>query len=262
MATPAARAAAAEDQARFLTLVNQSRAAARLAPVAAADALATVAATHAAAMAAQNRLFHTPSLVRVLAGWSAASEAVGDSDVPPTVWVDTVHRQFMASGVHRAVILNPAVTHVGVGVAYRSGKAFVTEVYGRPAGGVSVPAVVRAPQPRVSRTRRASVIVRQSPRPQPAVAAPPPATAQPPEVRVQGPRAALMVAAPAAPANMRGATADISTTGATDRTASAWAALVLLSVVGLGTCLVPRRAPLRTRAGWSPTRRARTRGRQ
>src|SRR6476646_2940412 len=155
VAVPTARAAAPDDQARFLTLTNQSRAAAGLAPVAPAGALAALAARHSADMAGQNRLFHTPSLPRVLAGWSTPSEVVGDSDVPLPVWVDTVHRQFLASGVHRAVILNAAVTHVGIGVAYRGGKAFVTELYWRPSGAIAAPAVVRAPLPRVSRTRPA-----------------------------------------------------------------------------------------------------------
>ena len=151
LAAPA-KADTATDEARFLALTNPSRTAAGLAPVAVAGDLTALARRHAADMAAQNRLFHTPNLIGALPGWSQTGEIVGFGYLSIPAWIDVVHQDFLASPAHRGVMLSGAYTYVGVGVAYGSGKTWVTEEFGRPgAGGAPAPPPVTAPRPSRSR---------------------------------------------------------------------------------------------------------------
>src|SRR5205823_14513565 len=107
--------------------------------------------------------------------WPQAGEIVGFGFLSIPAWTDVVHQDFLASPAHRAIMLNGAFTQVGVAVAYRSGKTWVTEIYARAGGAGPAPPPVPA-APRVSRTRTVIIV----PRPRPVVARSAPARTAPP----------------------------------------------------------------------------------
>jgi hypothetical protein len=86
--------------------------------------LAAVAGTHAGAMKAAGRIFHNPSLPgQAPEGWRTVGENVG---MGPSC--AAVARALMRSPEHRANILDPTYTQVGVGVGgARDGTVYVTE---------------------------------------------------------------------------------------------------------------------------------------
>ena len=144
------------DEAGLTVLANQSRAAAGLGSVAPADDLVAVARAHARQMAAQGRLFHTADLLGALPRWQQAGEVVARSDVGVVSWMGVVEADFVTSPIHRAVLLSPRFTNVGVGVAYNGPKIYVAEVFGRLSGAPpqppAPPATANRPV-RVARTR-------------------------------------------------------------------------------------------------------------
>ena len=146
------------DEAGLAILANQSRAAAGLGSVAPADDLVAVARAHARQMAAQGRLFHTADLLGALPRWQQAGEVVARSDVGVVSWMGVVEADFVTSPIHRAVLLSPRFTNVGVGVAYNGPKIYVAEVFGRPSGAPppppAPPATANRPV-RVARVRTA-----------------------------------------------------------------------------------------------------------
>lgn len=82
---------------------------------------------HAEDMAALNIMFHDSNLwgeVPDGAWWLA--ENVGYVSAGPGV-VRRMHRAYMNSDGHRANILNPRATHMGIGVARQDGKVWTVE---------------------------------------------------------------------------------------------------------------------------------------
>jgi uncharacterized protein YkwD len=77
---------------------------------------------HTRAMAREGLLFHSSLSID---GYSALGECVGEG---PTVY--SVHRAFMASSVHRRIILG-RWRWIGIGVVIRNGTRYVTEVFAR-----------------------------------------------------------------------------------------------------------------------------------
>jgi uncharacterized protein YkwD len=103
----------------MLDLVNAARAEAKLDPLVADDALAAVARAHAADMDANHYFGHvSPTtgdvgdrLRRAKVRWSGFGE-----NLAAGVSAEEMHRGLMGSPGHRANILEPRFTHVGIGV--------------------------------------------------------------------------------------------------------------------------------------------------
>ncbi|MBE7700395.1 peptidoglycan-binding protein [Oerskovia sp. Sa1BUA8] len=137
-ASAPARAAGAGD---VTGLVNGARSAAGLGPLTPDSRLAGVAQAWAEQMAADGSLSHNPSTgARIPGGWSAWAENVAWSTDPSPAGL---HANLMGSAGHRANILSPTFTSVGVGYATDgAGGAYVAEVFAAYPG-----AAAPAPQP-------------------------------------------------------------------------------------------------------------------
>jgi len=113
-------------EAQFVTLMNQSRAQAGLAPLAVSADLVTGARRHTAAMIPTGTIFHSTAaeLGSVTTGWLVMGENVGKGPNP-----QVLHDAFMQSPSHRANILGD-FDHVGVGVGLDDGgKLYVTVMF-------------------------------------------------------------------------------------------------------------------------------------
>ena len=115
-------------EAQFIAKVNAARQANGQAPYAVAYDLTSIARQHSANMAAQQSLYHNPSLTTQVQNWRAVGENVGEG---PTV--DDIHTAFMNSPEHRDNILDHDFTQIGVGVSVDSnGIVWVTEDFREP----------------------------------------------------------------------------------------------------------------------------------
>ncbi len=119
-------AASPGDEAQFISLINQSRAAAGLSPLGGHADLTDDARVHTADMIAAGQVFHSTAaqLGSYASGWSLLGENVGMGPNPTLL-----HQAFMNSPSHKANILGD-YDLVGVGVD-RSGDGvmFVTVVF-------------------------------------------------------------------------------------------------------------------------------------
>lgn len=142
-ATPTATAACPSYDQTFegqvLVLLNQERAKVGLPALKAQSQLAAAARVHSADMACKNYFSHTGSDGSTFTGrieqqgyhWSAAAENIAAGSNTP----EGVVQQWMNSAPHKANILNPTYTEVGVGYAYSSAstyKYYWTLDFGRP----------------------------------------------------------------------------------------------------------------------------------
>lgn len=162
MPTPA-RASAASDAAQFLADTNRERAANGVAPLATNDALVGIAQRWSAQMAGSTHLAHNPDLFNdidryVTPNWAKVAENVGTGPD-----VETIQAAFVKSPEHHQNMIDPALTEVGIAVAYSSnGALWVTLDFLEPAptrqvvpaaanaaphGSTPAPAVAAAPHP-------------------------------------------------------------------------------------------------------------------
>ena len=111
---------------RMVALINAERAGAGLAPLARAQDLSATARAHSREMAAAQALFHRASFASVCC-WSAVAENVGTG-----FSVTSLHGMLMNSPSHRANIMNPAMTQVGIGYVRTGNRLWVTQVFRRP----------------------------------------------------------------------------------------------------------------------------------
>jgi uncharacterized protein YkwD len=131
---PATRAQA---EARLLTLLNEARRAAGLAPLAADAELGAVALAHTEDMIAQRFFGHvSPSTGKVESRLQRAGVVVSLSgeNVAQAGTAHDAHRILMDSPAHRANMLGAKFTHVGIGVGFRSadaGDLLTTMVFAR-----------------------------------------------------------------------------------------------------------------------------------
>jgi uncharacterized protein YkwD len=133
MSVPSVRAVGAGDtsgaeaELEFLSLLNQSRAAARLPALSPDDGLATFARWHTREMIGRGELFHSATDVRravVPPGWQRLGENVGAGAT-----AGTLHEAFMTSPHHRDNILGD-YTAVAIGADRdREGRLYVTVVF-------------------------------------------------------------------------------------------------------------------------------------
>lgn len=139
MLAPAVARADVDAEAAFVAAANRERAEVGLPSLAVADDLVAVARAHGATMADGEDLHHNPALTSDVADWQRVGENVGRGPD-----VDVIHTAFMASPAHRANILEPGWTEIGVGVEVRDGRIWVTQVFRLPA---AEPAAEAAPAP-------------------------------------------------------------------------------------------------------------------
>lgn len=176
--------ATADAESDFVARINDERASRGLATLTVDAELTTIARRWSGKMAASQQLAHNPNLSKeVTQDWEKLAENVGyGPDVP------TIHDAFMNSSAHRTNILDPAVTHLGVGVAVDgSGQVWVTQVFmrlrgGGGGGGGSTSATTAAPAPAPTTTAR--------PRPAPTTTAPRPAPTTAPTPVTEAPTTA------------------------------------------------------------------------
>lgn len=123
--------------------IDDERAAHGVAPLAHVQDLRAVAQRRAQALAGAGALSHDPPVGTQVADWSRVTENVGRAPD-----LEALHLALMASPSHRANILDPAVTQVGVGVVWDGVRVWVSQVFRAPTG--AAVAADRVPPPFVA----------------------------------------------------------------------------------------------------------------
>jgi hypothetical protein len=77
-------------------------------------------------MAANGAISHDPNLPNEVSNWTELGDNVGRG---PSA--SSIHDAFMNSSEHRAIILDPAFTQIGVGVVDAGDRLYVTEIFVR-----------------------------------------------------------------------------------------------------------------------------------
>jgi len=126
--------ASASTASSFVSLVNSARASAGLHGYAVSSQLTAVAQGQAQRMAAQQRLYHNPSLATQVTSWKYVGENVGYGPD-----VTTLFQAFMHSSPHRANILDHDFTQIGVGAVTQGGTIWVSMVFREPLHSASKP---------------------------------------------------------------------------------------------------------------------------
>ena len=120
---PPASADTASDEARVLTLIQQTRSSVGAPTLRVDSALTSAARSWAAKMARDGTISHNVGIGSQVTA-SKLSENVGMGAT-----VDSVHQNFLNSPGHRANMVDRGVNSVGVGVAYANGYVFVVQDY-------------------------------------------------------------------------------------------------------------------------------------
>jgi len=111
-----------------IVLTNQERQASGLGILVIAPDLEAAAQRHAEEMASAGALWHTPNLATVVGNWRRLGENVGRG---PSA--SAIHSGFMGSPTHRANVLQPAYTQIGVGdVIAPDGRLYISVLYRQP----------------------------------------------------------------------------------------------------------------------------------
>jgi uncharacterized protein YkwD len=121
LVTPTVASAGAPEH-KAIQLVNATRQQHGLRTLTTRSRLMRYAERHSHAMARKQTLFHSTLSI---SGYSALGECVGEG---PTIW--SVHQAFLASSVHRRIILG-VWRWIGVGVVIRNGTRYITEEFAR-----------------------------------------------------------------------------------------------------------------------------------
>ncbi len=118
-------------KARLVELVNGSRAEAGLAALVTRNDLDELATAHSGDMAAARRLFHNDALFTEATKKRIGAKAVGEN-VASNTSIDDAHRRLMASPNHRANLLSPSFSRLGLGLVDADGTWYLTEVFVTP----------------------------------------------------------------------------------------------------------------------------------
>ena len=162
----AAGADPASAEASFYDHVNRVRASEGKPPLVIDDQAAGVARAWSSEMARSGQLSHNPNLKSQVANWRTLGENVGVGSNP-----EVIQRALENSPGHRANMVNPEFTHVGIGVVEADGQVWVTEVFKAPRTSAPAAAPVVAPKPVAPRTTTPTrPRVTTPPRPRPTVA--------------------------------------------------------------------------------------------
>lgn len=123
--SPTASATSANEE-KMASYINAARADYGRAGLRLSQSLSDIAHAHSYKMAQAGSIFHTKNLSYALRNysWTVAGENVG---MGPTVY--RIHRALMNSSAHKANILYRGFKRVGVGVVYKNGMYFVTEIF-------------------------------------------------------------------------------------------------------------------------------------
>lgn len=122
------------DEARYVELINRSRTAEGLKPLAVHPALVDSARNWANQMQSEwdpsasdiCQISHNPNLrTAVNANWQKLGENVGCGDVN----VDELEQKFMESPKHRANIMDPTFDTIGIGIVMKGDFMFVTQQF-------------------------------------------------------------------------------------------------------------------------------------
>lgn len=113
--------------ASFVHDINVSRVAAGLRPLKVSADLTSVANKWAASLAKKGSLAHNPALGTAIRNWTGLAENVGMGQTEPQL-----HAAFMHSAPHRANILAPIYSQIGVGVVVVDHEIYVVEDFRRP----------------------------------------------------------------------------------------------------------------------------------
>jgi hypothetical protein len=138
LVTGMSAARASSDESAFLSDINSSRTSHGLRPLSMSSQLQSVARRWSQHMASGGcgggqPICHNPNLSSQVSGWQKIGENVG---VGPDE--NSIENAFMNSSHHRANILDPDYTLVGVGTARGSdGRLYVTQDFEKPMGGSS-----------------------------------------------------------------------------------------------------------------------------
>lgn len=119
-------ASTASDESTFVSRINAERTSRGLRAVSVASDLVSVARRWSAKMADAGAISHDPNMPNEVSNWTQLGDNVGRG--PDAT---SVHNAFMDSSTHRSIILDPAFTHVGVGVVQSGNLIYVTEVFVR-----------------------------------------------------------------------------------------------------------------------------------
>jgi hypothetical protein len=153
---PAAGTAHADtvsEEAGFVAKINQLRAGLGLGQLSIDPGLTTIARNWSEQMANAGDISHNPSLKDLVTlNWSKLGENVG---LGPNV--DILFQAFVNSPHHYANLVDPAFTHVGVGVVWRGSTMFTSHEFMTLKGG-SAPVVTAPAAPRTTVTTRKPVV--------------------------------------------------------------------------------------------------------
>lgn len=108
----------------FVALINRERTSRGLSALVTNSDLVVGARHQADAIRDAGRLFHNPDLASVTTGWTKLGENVGYGGT-----VSGLHAAFMNSPSHRANVLDPVYTHIGLGVVVEGSTIWVAEVF-------------------------------------------------------------------------------------------------------------------------------------
>jgi uncharacterized protein YkwD len=125
----------AADEAQFVALVNQARAAAGVAPLKVDAELTTLARAHTQEMANAGTIFHAnPISAGVTAPWLKLGENVGTG---PSV--QPVMTAFLNSPGHYANVVDPLFNYIGVGVIWVGNQMYTTHRFMQVQGAAPAP---------------------------------------------------------------------------------------------------------------------------
>jgi hypothetical protein len=133
----------------LLDLVNAERAGAGMAPMTMRGDIVAIALGHSQAMAAAGTIWHNANYLTNATRSALAAKAMGEN-VAMDMSVDHAHVALMNSPGHRANIMNPAFTVVGMAIVQDPrGALFITQDFIQPSGGtprpVPAPKATKAP---------------------------------------------------------------------------------------------------------------------
>ena len=161
--------------AQLLVLANLERSAAGLAPLELRNDVTEIATEHSRRMAASDELFHNDDYFSASVRSRLGARTLGEN-VAMNRSADDAHRRLMLSPDHRANLMNPKFTVVGMAMARSAdGMGFVTQDFVEPAVARAVPTVVPAelsPPPAEDPAPPPAPAPAASPAPSAAVAAP------------------------------------------------------------------------------------------
>jgi hypothetical protein len=154
-----AHADQASEEAAFVAKINDLRASKGLGQLSVDGNLTSIARDWSAKMANDGGISHNPVLKDLVTGnWSKLGENVGMGPA-----IDSLFTAFVNSPHHYANLVDPAFTHVGVGVVWRGSTMYTSHEFMTLRGGAPAPA------PRATAPPNTTPVTRRAATPRPTV---------------------------------------------------------------------------------------------